>query len=331
MRIGEHEGTVTELGTFATRIRTGQGERDWQKLGEQSGVFAAKADLLAALEDVVLPVGKNKISLLAILQACISVVLTLIVALWASAALEAKLMALPTAHTSFKVVMSRVSKALLIVLAVLASLTMVGIDLTVLSVFGGALGVGLGFGLQKIASNYVSGFIILLDRSMSIGDMISVDKFNGKVTQINTRYTVLQGLDGAESVIPNEMLVSTPVQNFSLTNTSVAMWTDFSVGYDTDLDALLPVLAQAALTVERVCKDPAPGAHLMRFGADGLELRVSFWIADPQNGKTGVLSDVNRALWAVMKERGIELPFPQRVVHIAAETPLKSDQNLVKS
>ena len=288
-------------------------------------------DLLAALDDVVLPVGKNKISLLSILQACISVVLTLIIALWASAALEARLMALPTAHTSFKVVMSRVSKALLIVLAVLASLTMVGIDLTVLSVFGGALGVGLGFGLQKIASNYVSGFIILLDRSMSIGDMISVDKFNGKVTQINTRYTVLQGLDGAESVIPNEMLVSTPVQNFSLTNTSVAMWTDFSVGYDTDLDALLPVLAQAALTVERVCKDPAPGAHLMRFGADGLELRVSFWIADPQNGKTGVLSDVNRALWAVMKERGIELPFPQRVVHIAAETSLKSDQNLVKS
>ncbi|NDI86966.1 mechanosensitive ion channel family protein [Undibacterium crateris] len=274
-------------------------------------------DLIDTLDSVVLPVGKNKISLLSIIQATISVIFTMVIALWASAALEARLMALPNAHSSFKVVMSRVGRALLILLAILISLTLVGIDLTVLSVFGGALGVGLGFGLQKIASSYVSGFIILIDRSMSIGDMISVDKFNGKVTQINTRYTVLQGLDGAESVIPNEMLVSTPVQNYSLTNSSVAMWTDLTVAYDTDLDSLLPLLAEAARVTERVCQEPGPSAYLMRFGADGLELRVGFWIADPENGRSNVLSAVNRAIWTVIREQGANLPFPQRVITLA--------------
>jgi small-conductance mechanosensitive channel len=194
------------------------------------------------------------------------------------------------------------------------SLTIVGIDLTVLSVFGGALGVGLGFGLQKIASSYVSGFIILLDRSMSIGDMITVDKFSGKVTQINTRYTVVLGPDGSESVIPNEMLVSTPVQNYSLTNSKVAMSTDLTVSYQTDLDVLLALLASAVAKVARVAQDPAPSASLIKFGADGFEIRVGFWISDPENGRVGVLSEVNLAIWQVIKEHNIDLPFPQRVV-----------------
>lgn len=271
-------------------------------------------DLLDGLDEIVLPVGKNKISLLSILQATISVALTMVVALWASAALEARLMQLPSAHSSLKVVLSRIGRALLIFLAILISLSIVGIDLTVLSVFGGALGVGLGFGLQKIASSYVSGFIILLDRSLSIGDVITVDKYSGKVTHINTRYTVVQGLDGIEAVIPNEVLVSSPVQNSSLTNRQVSMSTDVVVAYDTDLEALLPQLAAVTATVDRVLQNPAPGAYLMKFGADGLELRVGFWIGDPENGRTGVLSNVNRALWKLLQDENIELPYPQRVL-----------------
>src|SRR5450830_275925 len=265
-----------------------------------------------------LPVGKNKISLLNILQASISVVLTIVIALWASAALGARLMFLPSRHSSLKVVLSRVGRALLILIAILVSLTIVGIDLTVLSVFGGALGVGLGFGLQKIASSYVSGFIILLDRSMSIGDMITVDKFNGRVTQINTRYTVLQGFDGAESVIPNEMLVSSPVQNFSLTNRTVAMTTDLVVSYQTDIEKIMPLLVDAVAKVDRIAQDPAPAAYLMKFGSDGLELRVGFWIIDPENGRTSVLSHVNRALWQLIQEQEINLPYPQRVVTLSS-------------
>ncbi|MFZ6814237.1 mechanosensitive ion channel family protein [Undibacterium sp. Rencai35W] len=271
-------------------------------------------ELLTSLDEAVLPIGHNKVSILSILQALVSVAVTLIVALWASAALEARLMLLPTMHTSLKVVLSRFGRAVLILLAILISLTIVGIDLTVLSVFGGALGVGLGFGLQKITSSYVSGFIILLDRSLSIGDMIAVDKFNGRVTQINTRYTVLKGLDGGESVIPNEMLVSNPVQNFSLSDSSVAMGTDITVAYQTDIEALLPLLAQTAADVPRVSKDTPPSAYLMRFGADGLELRVGFWISDPENGRSNVLSEVNRAIWKLLQERKIEVPYPQRVL-----------------
>lgn len=283
-------------------------------------------DLLDALDEVVLPIGHNKVSLLTILQAIVSVVVTMIIALWASAALDARLMQVPTMHTSLRVVLSRLGRAVLVLVAILVSLTLVGIDLTVLSVFGGALGVGLGFGLQKITSSYVSGFIILLDRSMSIGDIITVDKYNGKVTQINTRYTVLKGLDGGESVIPNEMLVSNAVQNYSLSDRSVSVTTDLVVAYNTDIEALLPLLAQTAAKVDRVSKESPPSAYLVKFGVDGLELRVGFWISDPENGRGNVTSDVNRALWGMLQENKIELPYAQRVVTLINAPDKVSDQ-----
>jgi small-conductance mechanosensitive channel len=206
----------------------------------------------------------------------------------------------------------------------------VGIDLTVLSVFGGALGVGLGLGLQKIASNYVSGFVILLDRSLTIGDMITVDKYSGRVTQINTRYTVLQGLDGVESIVPNEMLVSGAVQNSSLSNKNLWLSTKVSVAYDTDVDFVLGLLEQAALTVARVDKDKAPSATLVSFGADGLDLQVGWWIADPENGRGGVTSDVNRAIWKALQEHKISVPFPQREMRIIGPLMLPEDSEALK-
>jgi small-conductance mechanosensitive channel len=273
-------------------------------------------DLVAYLDDIVIPFGRKKITFLEILQTIASVTVTLILAMWASAALEARLMILPAMHSSLKVVFSRLGRVALILVAILVSLSIVGIDLTVLSVFGGALGVGLGFGLQKITSSYISGFIILLDGSMSIGDMISVDKFNGEITDIKTRYTVLKGSDGGESIIPNEMLVSNPVQNYSLTDRSVVMTTDLTVAYDTDIESLLPMLESAAASVERVSSKNAPSAYLLKFGADGLDLRVGFWIVDPENGRTNVLSDVNRAIWKMLQLQSIELPYPQRVITV---------------
>lgn len=268
------------------------------------------------LDHTVLPLGKHKVSIAEILQAAVSVVLLLMLALWAGAALEERLMGVESMHSSLRVVMARFGRAVLIVVAVLLSLSLVGIDLTVLSVFGGALGVGLGLGLQKIASNYVSGFIILLDRSLTIGDMITVDKYSGRVLQINTRYTVLQGLDGVESIVPNEMLVSGAVQNSTLTNKSVFLTTKVSVAYDTDLDQALLLLEQAALSVERVVKDKPPSANLVSFGADGLDLQVGWWIGDPENGRGGVTSDVNRAIWKALQQNHISVPFPQREMRI---------------
>lgn len=273
-------------------------------------------EIFVYLDNTVLPLGKHKVSVADILQALISVVVLLMLALWAGAALEERLMGVQSMHSSLRVVMARFGRAVLIVVAVLGSLSMVGIDLTVLSVFGGALGVGLGLGLQKIASNYVSGFVILLDRSLTIGDMITVDKYSGRVLQINTRYTVLQGLDGVESIVPNEMLVSGAVQNSTLTNKSVSLSTKVSVSYDTDLDLALRLLEEAAKSIERVDKDKPPAATLLNFGADGLELQVSWWIGDPENGRGGVISDVNRAIWKSFQEHRISVPFPQREMRI---------------
>jgi small-conductance mechanosensitive channel len=272
--------------------------------------------IFQALEEIILPIGKSKVSLLAVLQGIASVALTVVLALWISALLEARLLLIPNMHSSLRVVLSRLGRAIFILLAILISLSLVGIDLTVLSVFGGALGVGLGLGLQRITSSYVSGFIILFDRSLSIGDLVTVDKFSGSVTQINTRYTVLKGSDGVESIIPNEMFVSNPVQNLSLTDRSVVLVTDFTVAYDTDLDSLLPALVELVSQVPRVSTNNPPSAYLLRFGADGFELRVSFWIEDPENGRTNVISDVNRAILVLIRERGIELPFPQREITV---------------
>jgi small-conductance mechanosensitive channel len=278
-------------------------------------------DVFRYMDSTFVPMGKYKVTIADILQAIVSVAVMLMLALWAGTALEEWLMRLQGMHTSMRVVMSRTARAVLILVAVLASLSLVGIDLTVLSVFGGALGVGLGLGLQKIASNYVSGFIILLDRSLTIGDMITVDKYSGKVTQINTRYTVLQALDGMESIIPNEMLVSGAVQNSSLSSSMVNISTKVSVSYDTDVDEVLKLLEEAALSVERVNKERTPSATLLSFGADGLDLQVGFWIDDPENGRGGVTSDVNRAIWRALKEHNISVPFPQREMRIIGAVP----------
>jgi small-conductance mechanosensitive channel len=269
-------------------------------------------ELIDILNTNTVPLGRHDVTLAAILQAGASVVVFLMLALWAGAALEERLMHVEGLHSSLRVAMARMSRALLIVVAVLVSLSLVGIDLTVLSVFGGALGVGLGLGLQKIASNYVSGFVILLERSLAIGDMIAVDKYYGKVTQINTRYTVLQGLDGIETVLPNEMLVSGAVQNYSLSNRSLRLATHVTVTYDSDLKVLLPLLEQTAAGVPRVLADPPPSAMLNKFTTDGFELEVGFWIGDPENGKGGVTSDVNKKIWEMLQSEQLKLPFPLR-------------------
>ena len=273
-------------------------------------------DVVSFLDENTISFGHSKLSFSEILQGLISVALTVLLALWAGAALEKRVMKVSSIHTSLRLVLSRLGKSLLILFAILVSLSLVGIDLTVLSVFSGALGVGLGLGLQKIASNYVSGFIILLDRSLSIDDLITVDKYNGKVSKINTRYTVLKGLDGVESIIPNEMLVSSPVQNLSLTDKSVWISTDVSVAYKTDLELLLPQLEDVVKTVDRISNETAPRAYLVSFGQNGLDLRVGFWLVDPENGKLGVISQVNLAIWKLLQEKQIEVPCPQREVRI---------------
>lgn len=273
-------------------------------------------ELRDMLDDMVIPIGSNKVSLLAIAQATVFVAITLILALWAGTTLEDRLMKVDSLHSSLRVVMARMGRAILILIAVLISLSLVGIDLTVLSVFGGALGVGLGLGLQKIVSSYVSGFVILIERSLSIGDVVVVDKYSGRVTQIKARYTILRGGDGVESIVPNEMLLSSPVQNYSLTDRNVRLMTKVSVGYESDVESLIPILQQVVAGITRVSVDPAPSVFLLNFGADGLDLEIGFWIADPENGRANILSEVNRAIWRTLKEVGVSIPYPQREIRL---------------
>lgn len=273
-------------------------------------------ELLDFLDETKLPLGHNKISLATILEALASILVSLVLALWAGALLEQRLMEMDVVNASLRVVLARTGRALLILTGLLASLAFAGIDLTILSVFGGALGVGIGLGMQKIASNYVSGFVILLDGSLKIGDMITVDKYVGKVTQINARYTVLQGLDGIESVLPNELLISGPVQNYSLSNSSVRVATRVVLPYGTDLDQLFPLFELEARQVERVQLDPAPQAILIKVSGDGLEVELGFWINDPENGRGGVTSEVNKAICRVLQQQQIILEPSQFAVTV---------------
>ncbi len=264
-------------------------------------------DVIDYLDETTLPVGRHRESLLVLVQALLWVGVTLVLALWAAAMLEQRLMKLSTMHTSLRAVLARVGRGLLILVAVLISLSLVGIDLTVLSVFGGALGVGLGLGLQKLVSSYVSGFVVLLERSLTIGDVVSVEKFSGQIVQINTRYTVLRGADGAESIIPNELLVSAPVQNLCLSDRDTRVTTSFRVDHGTDvvrlLEAIPPVLARLPRVIER----PAPSALLLSIGPEGLEIEAAVWIDDPARGKAAVQSAMNLALVALLKAQQVPL------------------------
>ena len=278
-----------------------------------TGVWPVLLDLM---DDIVFPMGRYKITLLAITQAVCSVVVTLVLAMWLGALLEERVMQVSSMHSSLRTVVARLARAVLILVAVLLSLSLVGIDLTVLSVFGGALGVGIGLGLQKIISSYVSGFVILLERSLAIGDMVTVDKYYGRVTRINTRYTVIRSLDGIETVVPNDMLISSPVQNYSLSDRVLRLASQVTIAYDSDLEAVLTLLEDAVATIPRVSKELPPQAVLLKFGVDGLELEIGFWIMDPENGRANVVSDANRVIWRALKANKIQVPFAQREVRI---------------
>jgi small-conductance mechanosensitive channel len=261
--------------------------------------------------------GKSRVSLLAVVQGVLSSGAVLVLALWISAALERKVLRDAVSDLSLRKVAASAIRAVLMLVGILFALSAVGVDLTALSVLGGALGVGLGFGLQKLAANYVSGFVILFERSLRIGDTVRVDNFEGVVADIKTRYTLIRSLSGRESIVPNEKLITERIENLSLADPRILLSTDVTVGYDSDVDLVQRILLEAARTSDRVIADPEPAARLVKFGSDGLEFTLQFWIADPQNGQMNVRSDVNLHILKSLREAAIEIPFPQRVVHMA--------------
>lgn len=273
--------------------------------------------ILDELDQIRWKVGGSMLSVRTLLEGALTAGAVLIVTLWVSSALESRLLKSATgSDLSLRKVISNTVRALLMFVGLLLALSSVGIDLTALSVLGGAVGVGIGFGLQKLAANYVSGFVILAERSMRIGDSVKIDNFEGRITDIKARYTVIRSPSGRESIVPNEMLITQRVESLSLADSKVAQATVVSVAYDAPVDKVMALLLQACQAQPRVLADPAPLVALSAFGADGLEFTVNYWFEDPASGQLSLKSDINLAILKTLRENGIEIPFPQRVVHM---------------
>ena len=283
------------------------------------------------LDGLSFSVGKSRLSVWTMFTGLLWVGVILLLMTWLARWLNTQLMKSRHIDINLRIVLSKIISSAAVVLSILIALPLVGIDLTVLSVFGGALGVGLGFGLQKIASNYVSGFIILADRSIRPGDRLTVNSFTGYVTQMTARFVVLRSAAGEEALIPNETFVTSTVINESYSTKALHKTLDVEVAYHTDLTLALQILKDAAAAQERVSKEPGPAAYLINFGDNGIQLRVGFWVNDPENGFTKLFSSILLTIWRRFNEENIEFPFPQREVRILPSESAPSDLALRKA
>ncbi|MFA5081835.1 MAG: mechanosensitive ion channel domain-containing protein [Hydrogenophilaceae bacterium] len=273
--------------------------------------------MIESLDAIGFSLGKQHISLYTALIGLLSVAVTLITALSVGRLIENRLIAGSNLNPNIKLALSKIIRSLLLVVAVLVALPLVGIDITVLSVFGGALGVGLGLGLQKIASNYFSGFTLLLEQSIRIGDMVTVDGRFGEVKEIATRYTVIRGRDGTEYILPNESLITAPVINHTLADRENRISIPVQVAYGADLNKVREIMLAAAANHPRVISSQEPRVLLTGFGDNGINMELRIWMMDPEEGLGRLKSDINWAIWEAFQREGIEIPFPQRVVHMA--------------
>jgi small-conductance mechanosensitive channel len=274
--------------------------------------------VLDALDDIGFTVGKNKthVSLLLILQAVSAMAVTLTIALWLARVTEGRVLAAQTVEMNTRIVIVKIVNTAAIILAIMVALPMAGIDITTLSIFGGAVGVGLGFGLQKVASNYVSGFIVLLERSLRIGDVITVENRRGVVQAIESRYTVIKAGDGTETIIPNEDLITKHVVHHTYTDPKVATIIPVTVSYETDAESACEALAEVGKRNARVIGDPAPHARVVALGDNGIQMELTVWISDPEKGETELRSELLKDILRTFAERRIEIPYPRRDVHL---------------
>ena len=281
-------------------------------------------EMASALDDLVIPLGKAHVSLLTIFKGSFVVLVTLVATLWISGLIEQRLVLATHLDANLRVVLSKSISAVLLVVAVLIALQQIGFDLTLLTVFGGALGVGIGLGLQKLASNYIAGFTILLDRSIRLGDMITVDNRTGVVSKVTSRYVVVRSIDGLEAIVPNETLVTTTVLNHSHVTSAHDMRIPLQVqiAYGSDADKALGLLHDIARREPRVLREGrTPAAHVLNLADSGITLELAVWIDDPQNGHLNVRSALYQAILREFAANGIQIPFPQREVRVLGTIP----------
>ncbi len=272
--------------------------------------------LLEELDQIHWKIGSSQLSVRTLIEGGLTAGVVMLITLWISSAIESRLLKSSSgSELSLRKAVSNAVTSLLLFVGLMLSLSAVGIDLTALSVLSGAVGVGIGFGLQKLAANYVSGFVILAERSMRIGDSVKVDGFEGRITDIKARYTVIRAPTGRESIVPNEMLINNRVENLSLADSRVLQNTSVSVAYGSDVQLVMRLLTQACAVQEKVLQEPAPFVTLSNFGADGLEFAAHYWVDEHQLGLLTLKSEINLVILQLLQQEGIEIPYPQRVVH----------------
>ncbi|MCK5395057.1 MAG: mechanosensitive ion channel [Gammaproteobacteria bacterium] len=276
-------------------------------------------DVIQALDDLAISFGDSRLSLLSILQLLLAVVFFVVMASWLTRLIEKQASRSPHINASMQVMLTKISKFSLYGLAILFALKSVGIDLTAFAVFSGAIGVGIGFGLQRIFSNFISGFILLFDRSIRPGDVISIGDRFGWVQSLHARYVVVKDRDGVETLIPNENLITSEVTNWSYSDRAVRTRIPVQISYDDDPEFAMNLLIEATNDKPRILKSPEPAARLLGFGDNGIDLELRIWINDPEEGVANVVSDVNLSIWKSFKEHNISIPFPQRDVRIVSE------------
>jgi len=286
-------------------------------------IFYLLEPLKEILQGASIQLGETTVTAYNVIWGMMILVLFIWVAAFLSRMIEAQLKTMRGITPSARVLLVKVSKIFLITIAFLIGLTTMGIDLTALAVFGGALGVGLGFGLQKVVSNFISGVVLLMDKSIKPGDVIEIQDTFGSINKLATRYTSVITRDGTEFLIPNEDMVTQPVINWSHTNRIVRRKIPVSVAYKTDIYRAREIMNEAAAAHERCLQDPNPITHVISFGDNGVELELRFWINDPENGVTNVSSEVMLSIWDRFHEEGIEFPYPQRVIHYAGDSKAK--------
>jgi small-conductance mechanosensitive channel len=275
---------------------------------------------------VAFQLGESRISLLATLQLLVAASVLLLFSLWVGRLISARIERRFSHDPALGGGLATVVRYTLAAVAFLVAMGSVGFDLTSLTVVGGALGVGLGFGLQKVASNLVSGYLLLFDRSIRPGDVINIADSYGWVQKLAARYIVVRDRNGVDTLIPNEKFITTKVINWSYSDRDVRLKLPVQISYDDDPELAMRLMDQAAGASSRVIADPPPACRLMGFGDNGIELELRVWIADPQNGVNNVRSDINLAIWRAFKASGITIPYPQRDLHIKESgLPAKSE------
>jgi small-conductance mechanosensitive channel len=284
-------------------------------------------EVIAVLDSVGLDAGKTRISVWSVMKLLVTVSFFVIAAMWASRWLERRVLRLDALAPTMRIGIAKFLQAFLVALSVLVGLNAAGLDLTTLNVLTGAIGIGLGFGLQSIAANFVSGFVLLMDRSIKPGDVISFTGMPGTATEgfgwveeLRGRYVVVRDRDGVETLVPNQNLITNPVINWSYTDPRVRLKLPVRVSYRDDPELAMKLLLQAADDHPRILREPGPVARLISFGDHGIELELRFWIPDPQEGVNNVRSDVNRRIWRLFKEHRVTIPVAQRDIRVEMTT-----------